>query len=70
MRNADQRTNVSRPYYGTPLALDIPSSQGSLDLSGVSIPKGDGYVILMTDVNNSSHIVSGLRLYTAHRIRS
>jgi len=44
------------PYYGTPLALDIPASQGSFSMAGVSLPVAENYMILMVDPKNSSHI--------------
>jgi hypothetical protein len=48
-----------RPGYPTPLALNIPSAQQNFTLTNVSIPVGQGYVILMSDIYNSSNIVSG-----------
>lgn len=44
------------PAYPTPLALNIFANQSSFSLANVSIPIGDGYVILMADIYNSSNI--------------
>jgi len=46
------------PAYPTPLALNIFANQSTFSLANVSIPVGDGYVILMADIYNSSNIVS------------
>lgn len=54
-----QGVALGRPGYPTPLALNIPSAQQNFTLTNVSIPVGQGYVILMSDIYNSSNIVSG-----------
>lgn len=46
------------PGYPTPLALNIPSANQNFSLANVSIPIGQGFVVLMTDIYNSSNIVS------------
>lgn len=47
-----------RPGYPTPLVLNIDSAMQNFSLANVSIPVGQGFVVLMTDIYNSSNIVS------------